>query len=241
MSVRHFAAGPRPSRRLATALRRLVSGFHFIIILGLAAPLAAQSVKPVDEAPRDRALVAVRAAVLAAARKRDINALLRHVDRAAAIGNANAEGHAAWRKWLQRNPDFWDELVWELEHGGKFGGRYGGGDRIFTAPYMAKLDMPTPTDSHVVVVGANVPAYAAPRRDSPVLATYSHELLDLVKWDKARLKTPFYRSSGWVETRTKENRPAFLEARFVRAINDYRLGFQKAGDTWQIIYFVAGD
>ena len=225
---------------VARPLSRLAFVSFFIIAASLAAPLAAQPVKPSDEAPRDRSLVALRSVVIAAAKKRDINALLRHVDPAATIGDSNAKGHAAWRNFLRRKPEFWDELVWILEHGGKFGSRDDGGNRVFTAPYMAKLGI-TLSDSHVVVVAANVPAYASPRRNSPVLATYSHELLKLEKWDKARLETPFYRSSGWVEIQTRQNKPAFLEARFVRAVKEHQLRFQKAGDTWQIIYFLAGD
>lgn len=222
-------------------LLRFVFGFILVFTAGLTAPVAAQSVKFTDEGPRERSLVALRSTVIAAAKKRDINAFLRHVDPAAPIGDANATGYAAWRNLLQRKPELWDELVWVLEHGGKFGGQNEVRNRVFTAPFMAKSNLTGASDSHFVVVGRNIPAYAAPRRNSSVLATYSYELLKLEKSDQARLERPFYRSSGWVEIRTKDDKPAFLEARFVRFVKDFQLRFQRAGDTWQIESFLADD
>ena len=222
-------------------LQRFVFGFIVALNVGLSAPVAAQSAKFTDEGPRDRSLGALRSLVIAAAKKRDINALLRHVDPAAPIGEASATGYAAWRNLLQRKPELWDELVWVLEQGGKFGGQNEGGNRVFTAPFMAKPNLAGASDSHFVVVGRNIPAYATPRRNSPILATYSYEMLKLEKSDQARLVRPYYRSTGWIEIRTKDEKPAFLEARYVRLVKDFQLRFKRAGDTWQIESFLAGD
>src|SRR5262245_57766007 len=107
----------QPSRRFVLSLLATSA------LLGvLAAPAAAdQPVQPVNEAPRDDALVKVIAACSAAAKARDFKALSPHVAENIQLDFGGGTGRAEFGRRLARGGGvFWDELVWVLEHGGKF-------------------------------------------------------------------------------------------------------------------------
>jgi hypothetical protein len=208
-------------------------------VLTTASPALAarRPVPPADEAARDAALIKVREAILAAARTRNIDALLAHVTRDVQLDFGGTKGHAALKRKLQREPDLWQELAWVLEHGGRFS------DGMFWAPYTFHADLGDIDAFQAgIVVSSRAPAHAAPTGAAAVVATLSHEAVKVVRWDVADTDSGRHRKSrGWYEIRTADGKKAFVEARHIRSAVDYRVGFARRGGTWVIAAFVAGD
>jgi hypothetical protein len=212
-----------------------------LLLAAAAAPAAAQPAPPVDEAARDPALVKVRAAIIEAAKKRDLKALNPHLHPQIRLDFGGGAGRARFARNLQRNPALWDELLWCLENGGKFA------DKTFAAPYTFVVEH---GDIDVfeagVVVAENVPARAEPKADAPVVATYSREVVAVKNWwpqsPPSEAPKPFFaKRTDWVEIETKDKKKAYMEGRLVRSVVDYRIVFERHAGAWKISAFVAGD
>lgn len=194
-------------------------------------------VRPSDAARRDSALVKVRAAVLAAAKTKDIKQIEPHLDPRVLIVFGGENGAAAFAKLMAETPVLWEELDWVLSNGGRFL------EGEFWAPYtfqanVGKLD-PTETG---IVVAAKVPARAEPRTDAPLVATLDHHAVRVADWrDAEKAPRPFYNRKDWVKIELPGKRAAWVEARFVRSMGDYRAGFAKKGGVWKLTGFVSGD
>jgi hypothetical protein len=223
----------QPSRRHVLAL---------LATSALAGPLmgtaAAQApVRPVNQAPRDPALVKVIAAMLAAAKARDFKRLSPHVVARIQLDFGGGVGRAEFGRRLARHPAAWDELVWVLENGGQFEK-----DGSFVAPYTfsadtGKLD---PFESGVLV--AKIKAHAAPRADAPVVAELDHSVVKVTDWKRTdQTPSPFYRRQDWVEIELAGPRKAWVPAKYVRSSVDFRAGFVKVRGVWKMNTFIAGD
>ncbi len=191
----------------------------------------------VNEATRDPALAKVIATMLAAAKARDWNRLSPYVGERIELDYGGGFGRAEFGKRLAKGTQLWDELVWVLEHGGRFEK-----SGTFMAPYTfsadtGKLD---PYEAGVLVTKAKI--HAEPREDAPVLIELDRAAVKVLDWKHTEnTPTPFYRRQDWVQVELAAQRKGWLQAKYVRSAVDFRAGFNKVRGAWIMTTFIAGD
>lgn len=228
---------PRLSRRFVlSALGSSALAAPFAAVA--AAEASARRAPPVDQAPRDPALVRVRAAILEAAKARDFKRLTLHLDPRIKLDYGGGSGAAEFGRRLAKEPSLWAELVWVLDHGGRFER-----DGSYWAPYTFTSDAEGLDAFEAgIIVAENVPARAEPRADAPILATLRRQAIKVTDWrnsDKA--PRPFYNRRDWVKIELPGKRAAWIEGRFVRSVVDFRAGFVRVRGVWKMNAFIAGD
>ncbi|MCW5770865.1 MAG: hypothetical protein KIT16_04455 [Rhodospirillaceae bacterium] len=217
-----------------------------VVLGGLAAatiafPAGAESLGPVvresDEAGRFPALEKVRAALRAAVKAKSFERLRPHVDAKILIVFGGENGIDAFARMMRDDPTRWDELDWVLAHGGRFL------DGEFWAPYVFQAEIgPIDPGEAGIVVAPDVAARSAPRADAPVVARLSHHAVRIVNWgDGEKAARPFYRRRDWLGIELPDKRRAWVEARQVRIMGDFRAGFALRGGAWKMTAFVSGD
>ncbi|HEY7608431.1 MAG TPA: hypothetical protein VIF14_04295 [Alphaproteobacteria bacterium] len=194
-------------------------------------------VRPSDAARRDPALVKVRAAALAAAKAKDIKQIEPHLDSRILIAFGGENGAAAFAKLFAEAPVLWEELAWVLANGGRFL------EGEFWAPYTFQANVGTLDPAETgIVVAAKVPARAEPSADAKLVAMLDHHVVHVTDWrDAEKAPRPFYNRKDWVRIELPGQRMAWVGARFVRSMDDYRAGFAKKGGVWKLTGFVSGD
>ena len=207
------------------------------LVPAAAAETSGPVVRETDAATRDPALVKVRAAIIAAVKAKDFKQLEPHLDPKIQIVFGGANGATAFAEALRTDPVMWDELDWVLAHGG----RLLKGE--FWAPYtfQAKVGTIDVYDAGFIVAD-NVPARAEPKPDAAVVATLGHHVVKVTDWrepDKAA--RPFYNRQDWLPIELPGKRSAWVEARYVRGMGDYRAGFAKIRGVWKLNTFIRGD
>lgn len=194
-------------------------------------------VRETDAALRIPALHKVRAALLAGVRSRDVDRIRPHVDPGILVVFGGENGVAALFARLRREPWLWEELAWVLAHGGRML------DGEFWAPYVFQAEVGA-IDPHEagVVVAANVPARAAPRSDAAILVRLDRHAVRIVADGGAGgAPRPFYKRRDWLKIALPGIGEAWVEARSVRRMDDYRAGFARRGAGWKLTAFVSGD
>lgn len=209
------------------------------LLPALAARAAALPALPVDQAPRDAALIRVRAAMLKAVAAKDWKQLRPHVDPRIQLDFGGGAGAALFaRRLAARGSPLWDELRWVLEHGGSFQK-----DGSFAAPYVHNLEVGgLDVFESGAIVADKVAARAEPRADAAIVATLGREIVKVTDWRRNdNTPQPFYRRTDWVKVELSGKRVAWIEAKHVRATVDYRAGFVKVRGAWKMNFFLAGD
>jgi hypothetical protein len=175
---------------------------------------------------------------IAAAKARNFKALAPHVADNIELDFGGGKGRAEFGRRLAKGGGvFWDELVWVLEHGGKFEK-----DGSFFAPYTfgadtGKLDV---FESGVLV--EKVKAHAQPRENAPVVAELDRSVVKVADWKRGKTTpSPFYRRKDWVQIEFADKKKAWIPAKSVRSTVDFRAGFDKVGGSWKMTAFIAGD
>ena len=197
-----------------------------------------QRLVPVDQGAEDASFVAFRSRLLTAAAARDTAAVLRAFAPEATISFGGAAGPQGVReRWLQgrsrRNPDLWTALVRTLSMGST------AESGIVTAPYLF-LGFPENLDpfSHVVVVGEEVRVRNAPTLAGGVLTSLTHTIVPTAYDGADRTEADGY---TWVPIRLENGERGWVADTFVWSPVGLRIGFEKRGSTWQVLYFVEGD
>lgn len=187
---------------------------------------------PVDEATADPSLAAFRDELLAAVRRRDVDAVVAAADPNILTSFGGGGGSAALRDLL-RDARMWDELERILTLGGTFRGE--GEQRMFWAPYVYSA-WPESHDAFMslAVIEPRAPLRTAPSASAPAAAMLSYDIIE-------RASEPGADEGAWRRVKTADERVGFVAARSVRSPVDYRAGFRKTDHRWRMTALVAGD
>jgi len=218
----------------------------FVLLLALLAlPARAEHLTfpPFDQAAEDPSLVAFRTKLIAAVEKRDVAAVVAMSAPNVELSFGGDSGRETLRTWLTDNPfmateEYWMNLERVLKEGGGFEGDY------FFAPWSYFLEAPADFDLFVVAVvgGTNVRLRAKPTTDGAIIRALTYEVVTLPDWDPD-VPGEAVDDSGrrWTLVNTLHGEQGWIASSFLRFITDYRAGFEKRPQGWQMIFFVAGD
>lgn len=199
-----------------------------LLCLG-AQPAWAEELRPFDEGPDAPGFAAFRDRMVDAVEARDTEFIRTHAATDILLGFGGESGQDALIDRLEADPGLWDELRWVLTHGGAFGD-----DGRFTAPYTFVADIAMDPFRAGIVTGADVNARASPDLNALVVATLSHEVVEVQEWSLGR-------DGRWARIAVPGGGHAFMAADFLRSPIDYRARFARRDGTWKMELFVAGD
>ena len=218
-----------------------------VLAAGAAAPAAQVAfLPPVDEASGDASFVAFRGRLLAAAAARDTAAVLGAFAPEATVSfGTQASGAAGVREvWFAPGAestgagDFFATLVRTLAMGSAVDGG------VVSAPYLFTR-FPEAYDAfgHVVVVGEEVRVRNAPTLSGGVLTSVTHAVLPTAYERPLPRALEPVNADGywWVPVHLLGGERGWVADAFVWSPVGYRIGFEKRGSAWRVLYFVAGD
>jgi hypothetical protein len=205
-------------------------------LLFLAAPAPAEELKfyPVDNAAQDPAFLAFRDELLAAIRRRDLEAVVAVASDDIKLSFGGSYGRRTFRERLVEDDmdleiSYWKELERAIALGGVFEG-----PESFCTPYVFCLDVPDcdTCDPYETLIATSdrAPVYRKPDRDSEVVARLSYGVVRALDhghpWQRIALPGG---GTGYVAP------PEF------RSPIDYRARFEKREGLWLMTLFIAGD
>jgi len=222
------------------AMRRLA----LCLLLWLAPVVAAAepvTYPPFDEADKDPSFKAYRDKLLAAVERRDAAAVVGMASPDIKLSFGGDEGRATLRQWLTgaEADAYWTVLKRVLSEGGKF--EEGG---LFMAPWTFHYMPPDDVDFYgvAIVAGTNVRLRAEPSTGAAVIRALSYEVVEMPPYQEGR-EDRVEDASGreWYRMRTFGGEEGWIASSFLRFLVDYRAGFEKTEQGWQMTFFVAGD
>lgn len=195
-------------------------------LLALAAFAAPATLPPVDECAADPSFVAFRSTLLAATKRRDVDAIIRALDDKVVVDFGGGEGQSAFRESWRLNDPERSQLWEELENALKLGCAVT--DGLAIAPSLsAQLD---PDLSEEVFVLAEPGA---------LLSDENGKAIRTLNWDLLEA-TGASINADFILVRLPSGATGRVTGR-VRTSLDYRLTMQKRSGAWHITAFVAGD
>jgi hypothetical protein len=210
------------------------AAFAALLTIGFAVPAAELKLQPVDEAGEDPAFLAFRDDLLAAVRRRDLEAVVAVASEDIKLSFGGSYGRETFREWLVEDDtgsgvSYWQELERAISLGGIFEG-----PESFCTPYIFCLEVPgcDTCDPYETLIATSDRAavYAAPDRNAAVVAHLSFSVVraldDGFPWRKIALPGG---GTGYVTA------PEF------RSPIDYRARFEKRAGRWLMTLFIAGD
>jgi hypothetical protein len=209
------------------------------IVAAVAAVTAAATARfrPVDEAPLEPPLVAVRAAAIESLRARDVERLLDLVDESVETNDQGQAPKAGIRFVFDAARA--DRVIEALSLGGSFTFTRGSteGERQFCAPYVYSAfpseypRLPNRDDEPWAVIAKDV---AVKTRPAPSAAVIAHVGYQLVWVAPAGVLSP-RDGSSWREIELTGGRAGFVPARTVRSPGDYHVCFANRTGRWKIV------
>jgi hypothetical protein len=185
--------------------------------------------QPIDRAGEDPSLAAFRDELLAAVRRRDVDAVVAMADPKIRTSFGNGGGAADFRRMLQK-PGIFEDLEQLLALGGSFVGE--GEGRSFWAPYVYSA-WPEKHDAFesLAVIGNDVPLRESKDLSSPTIATLDHDIVTIV--------SPA--ASDPRQVKTADGKTGWVDGKHLYSPIGYRAGFSKSAGKWKLNALVAGD
>ena len=219
------------------------SFWAFTLVLTVLAGLATTSVHgdavkilPVDEAAQNPDFLAFRDGLLAAVRRRDLDAVVAVAARNIKLSFGGSYGRAQFRNQLVADDNgeggsYWEELEWALKLGGVFNGEQ---QQQFCTPYVSCSGPHQCTECDpfetLVAVTDKAPVYSAADASSPVLTHLYHDVVTLVKY-----------ATPWHQVQLADGRSGYVTFPDFRSPIGYRAHFEKREGHWWMRIFIAGD
>jgi hypothetical protein len=192
-----------------------------------------QRLEPTDEARVIPELAKVRDAVLAAARRRDLEDIWRYTDSRVLATLSGKRGIPALkREWgIARSPgEFLRELVLVLSLGGKFEGV---NRDAFVAPSVFADFPENLTGTHWIVIRADAPVYAAQSTNAAIVARSSFDIFPTRTLYRDR-------KEDWVQVTLHDGREAYMRTVDIRQAAESHARFEKRPNGWVLVGFYKG-
>jgi hypothetical protein len=221
--------------RVAFQTLRLISILSLGILL-LTALAAAEELKlyPVDEAAKDSEFLAFRDDLLAAIRRRDLEAVVAVARENIKLSFGGSYGRETFRDWLVADDpglgsSYWAELERAIALGGVFEG-----PESFCTPYTFCLEIPgcDPCDPYETLIATSdrAPVYAAADRSAKVVAELSYSVVRALD-----------HNHPWQRIALPGGGTGYVTAPEFRSPIDYRARFERRDGRWLMTLFIAGD
>ena len=206
-----------------------------------------QKIRPGDGSERDPAFARVRQALLSAARRNDLDAVVRYFAPQTrcftAIGGLLEEGvmtAAACAAQLRADPEAARDFLSSLRHALAIGTAFD--DGMIVAPYVAVagdiiLSLPEIPGRYWVVAADRVRARSAPSSHAPVVEVLSFDIVATVAADAdATLGAKGDACDAWVQIVTPTKREAWICGKYTASpLEDTRFVFQRQPDgEWRL-------
>ncbi len=198
---------------------------------------------PVDEAPLDTGFFVFRERLLNALDRHDVFYLLDVTSKDIKAGFGAENGLADFVSMWQldsKQPDtlqIWGLLSRVLSEGGTFSD----GRQAFQAPYYHST-WPSQYDpyEYATVSGAGVRFREAANLNSRILKTISH---DIVKYlEEGPRQEIGGETHPWIKVEMLDGNQGYVYGKFIGRPIGFRAGFERRKeDTWQMVFFLAGD
>ncbi|HEY9844079.1 MAG TPA: SH3 domain-containing protein [Candidatus Obscuribacterales bacterium] len=208
----------------------------------------AASCPPVDEGLQDFDFVRFRTQLLQILGRRDLKALLQHVDPRIKASFGGHSGHQGLIKlWkLDAKPEasgIWQELSLVLSLGGRFDA---GNPNSFVAPYTFNCPAVNDAFEDLIVLGRDVALRAGPDPKSRVLRTLRFERVTRVLdatggYVESKPMSLGGESHPWFQVRLADGTTGYIWGKYLRSPIDFRAGFTRKAGVWKLDFFVAGD
>lgn len=194
----------------------------------------ARKLEPLDEASKDPSFLKFRQQLLEAVERRDARYVVSILDpkiHNSFGGDGGIEEFKAMWKPERRDSKLWDELRKVLTHGGAFE------DGTFWAPYVY-TNFPEDLDAfdYGAVLEDKVLLRLQPEASAPIVATLSYHIVKIDYEGSGDLENP-----TWCKVVTTDGLEGYVAASSVTSPVDYRAGFERKGDAWRMVTFIAGD
>lgn len=200
---------------------------------------AAEGDRPVvDEGMDNAAFADARAAIIAALRLGDMEAVAAYADEDILLDFGGGAGRDAFRSRLETGEEnglTGEEYRAALEEALMFGGRFTGAD-MFVAPFTFTEPLPDDLDAFDAsfVLGGDVPVRAAPSETAKIVGTVSFELVHYDETAKG--------NDAFMPVRSDDGRVSgFVAIEHLKSPLDHRATFEKKDGNWIMTAFVAGD
>lgn len=222
--------------------RSILFGLLFLLIGTGTAHGQVEKLYPVDEADEDPSFLVFRMHLSEAIAARDTAFIYEHL--ASDIvnsfgGNGGIDEFKSKWKPSSKDTELWTVLARVIGGGGAFEERRDG--VTFSAPYYSASYPSRKYNAYQygVVIGDSARVYAAPRRDSSVLAHLSYDIVRVLDF------YPQYDDDdipeGWSKVELKGGEAGWMTGDSLQSVIDYRAAFQKRNGTWKMNSLVAGD
>jgi hypothetical protein len=215
-----------------------------LLLLALLLPLAAEAehltYPPFDEGMKDASFKAYRARLIGAVERRDAEAVAILASPDIKLSFGDDGGRAQLIQDLKgEDAEFrWQTLERVLKEGGGFR------DGLFIAPWSFLYEPPETLDIYSVALvgGTNVRLRATPSTDAPIIRALTYEVVEMPPYDPNREDVATDASGReWRRMRTTHGEEGWIASSYLRFLLDYRAGFQKTAQSWQMVFFLAGD
>lgn len=211
-----------------------------LFAMGAAAHAEHLTFPPFDDAGKDPSLKAYRDQLLAAVEQRNLEAVLAMSAPEVMVSFGGEAGREALRGYLtgHDNEFLWETLERILQEGGGFQ------EGEFVAPWTYLYEPPETMDVYgvAIVAGKNVRLRKSPSTEAPVVRALSYEVVEMPPYDPNRQDTVTDATGReWKLMRTTHGEEGWIASSYLRFLYDFRAGFAKTPQGWQMTFFVAGD
>lgn len=200
-------------------------------------------VLPVDEAYKNPDFLEFRQKLLRALDEKNLGFLLKHIDENIKVSFGGHQGIEDFIKYWELDKQPQESKIWKtLEETMKLGGKFDKNNlNYFTAPYTFLSEKISDPYSELIITGTNVRIRQQPSLQGRILGSLSYEIVTSMFEDNLPSTTINGETYPWVKLKTQTGVEGYVYGKYVRSPIDYRVNFQKKGDSWKMVFFVAGD